>query len=147
MLYQMMELVDFTPLWVQIPTGTFMWGSYQASLWNVGGSIQVAVRAWNNARRSIWGLPPPVKLERRDMTYTVSMWRKPSQDDGAIILHLLLPSPRYVHVVKEAKGIGRFTNCENIVTQTTQIEAAFFSLLSSLEFQPFMCPGWVCLTH
>jgi hypothetical protein len=36
----------------------------------------VPVRAWNNARKGTWGLPPPVKLERRDMTYTVSMWRK-----------------------------------------------------------------------
>jgi hypothetical protein len=53
-----------------------MWGSYPASLRNVGGSTQVPVRAWNNARKGTWGLPPPVKLERRDMTYTVSMWRK-----------------------------------------------------------------------
>jgi hypothetical protein len=43
---------------------------------NVGGSTQVPVRAWNNARKGTWGLPPPVKLERRDMTYNVSMWRK-----------------------------------------------------------------------
>jgi hypothetical protein len=49
---------------------------YPASLRNVGGSTQVPVRAWNNARKGTWGLPPPVKLERRDMTYTVSMWRK-----------------------------------------------------------------------
>jgi hypothetical protein len=53
-----------------------MWGSYPASLRNVGGSTQVAVRAWNNARKATWSLPSPVKLERRDMTYTVSMWRK-----------------------------------------------------------------------
>jgi hypothetical protein len=53
-----------------------MWGSYPASLQNVGGSTQVPVRAWNNARKATWGLPPPVKLERRDMTNTVSMWRK-----------------------------------------------------------------------
>jgi hypothetical protein len=44
------------------------------SLQNVGGSTQVPVRAWNNAREGTWGLPPPVKLERRDMTVTVSMW-------------------------------------------------------------------------
>jgi hypothetical protein len=72
------EFFDIS-LWVQILTGTldsFMWGSYPASLRNVGGSTQVPVRAWNNARRGTWGLPPPVKLERRDMTYTVSMWRK-----------------------------------------------------------------------
>jgi hypothetical protein len=62
-----------------IPTGTldsFMWGSYPASLRNVGGSTQVPIRAWNNARWGTRGLPPPVKLERRDMTYTVLMWRK-----------------------------------------------------------------------
>jgi hypothetical protein len=53
-----------------------MWGNYPASLGNVGGSTQVPVRAWNNARKGTWGLSPPVKLERRDMTYTVSMWRK-----------------------------------------------------------------------
>jgi hypothetical protein len=47
-----------------------------ASLRNVGGSTQVPVRAWNNARKGTWGLPPPVKLDRRDMTYNVSMWRK-----------------------------------------------------------------------
>jgi hypothetical protein len=68
-----------SPLWARIPTGTldsFMWGSYPASLRNVGVSTQVPVRAWNNARKGTWGLPPPVKLEHRDMTYTVSMWRK-----------------------------------------------------------------------
>jgi hypothetical protein len=27
-----------------------------------------------NAWKGTWGLPPPVKLERRDITYTVSMW-------------------------------------------------------------------------
>jgi hypothetical protein len=64
---------------VRIPTGTldsFMWGSYPASLRNVGGSTQVPVCAWNNPRKDTWDIPPPVKLERRDMTYTVSMWRK-----------------------------------------------------------------------
>jgi hypothetical protein len=49
---------------------------YPASLRNVGGYIQVPVRAWNNARKGTWGLPPPVKLERRNMTYSLSMWRK-----------------------------------------------------------------------
>jgi hypothetical protein len=39
------------------------------SLRNVGGSTQVPVRAWNNARKGT----PPVKLERRQMTYTVSV--------------------------------------------------------------------------
>jgi hypothetical protein len=49
---------------------------YPASLRNVGCSTQVHVRSWNNAWKGTWGLPPRVKLERRDMTYTVSMWRK-----------------------------------------------------------------------
>jgi hypothetical protein len=55
---------------------SFMWGSYQSSLQNVSGSTQVPICAWNNAWKGAWGLPPPEKLERRDMTYTVSMWRK-----------------------------------------------------------------------
>jgi hypothetical protein len=49
---------------VRIPTWTldsFMWGSYPASLRNVGGPTRV-LRVWNNARK---GLPPPVKLESR----------------------------------------------------------------------------------
>jgi hypothetical protein len=50
---------------------SFMWGSYPAILQNENGSTQVPVRAWNNAQKSIWGLPPPVKLECRHMTYTV----------------------------------------------------------------------------
>jgi hypothetical protein len=53
-----------------------MWGSYSASLRNVGGSTQVPVRAWNNARKGSSGIPPPVQLERHQMTYTVSVWRK-----------------------------------------------------------------------
>jgi hypothetical protein len=28
-----------------------------------------------NARRGTWGLPAPVKLKRRQMTYAVSVWR------------------------------------------------------------------------
>jgi hypothetical protein len=39
---------------------SFMWGSYPASLWNIGGSTPVPVNVWNNARRGTWGLPPPV---------------------------------------------------------------------------------------
>jgi hypothetical protein len=54
----------------------FIWLILQLSLRNGGGSTHVPVRAWNNARKSTWGLPPPVKLERRDMTYTVPMSRK-----------------------------------------------------------------------
>jgi hypothetical protein len=34
----------------------FIWGSYPASLRNVGGSTQAPVRAWNNARKGAWGL-------------------------------------------------------------------------------------------
>jgi hypothetical protein len=57
-----------------------MWLSYPARfIRNDGGSTQVPVRAWNNARKGTWGLPSPVKLERRDMTYIVSMWRNPPQ--------------------------------------------------------------------
>ena len=37
---------------------SFMWGSYPASLRNVGVSTQVLVRAWNNSLRGTWGLPP-----------------------------------------------------------------------------------------
>jgi hypothetical protein len=65
-----------SPLWVRIPTGTldsFMCGSYPASLRNIGGSTKVPVRA----RRGTWGLPSPVKLKRRQMTYSVSVWLKP----------------------------------------------------------------------
>jgi hypothetical protein len=53
-----------------------MIGSYPASLRNVGGSTKVPVCALKNARRSTWCLPSPVKLGRRQMTYTVSVWRK-----------------------------------------------------------------------
>jgi hypothetical protein len=71
--------------------GFFMWGSYPASLRNVGGSTQVPVRAWNNAWKGTWGLPPPVKLERPQMTYTVSMWRKTqSNKQNKTKLHFLI---------------------------------------------------------
>jgi hypothetical protein len=68
-----------SPLWVWIPRGIldfFIWGSYPASLRNVSGSTWVPISAWNNARKGTWGRPPPVKLERRNMTYTVSLWHK-----------------------------------------------------------------------
>ena len=39
------------------------------SLRNVGGSTHVSVCAWNNAWRVTWGLPPPVKLESRHITF------------------------------------------------------------------------------
>ena len=56
-------------LWVWIPQGnlvSFMWESYTASLRNVGGST--------------WGLPPPVKLESRHVTFTVLVWLKTQQN-------------------------------------------------------------------
>jgi hypothetical protein len=65
-----------------------MWRSYPASLRNVGGSTQVPVRAWNNARKGIWGLPSPVKLERRQITFTVSMWRKTQNKSLDSQLHM-----------------------------------------------------------
>jgi hypothetical protein len=55
---------------------SFMWRSYPGSLRNVGGSTQVPVHAWNNARKDTWGLPPPVKLDCHQMTYTVLVWCK-----------------------------------------------------------------------
>jgi hypothetical protein len=54
-------------LWVRIPTETL-------------DSTQVPVRAGNNARRGTWDLPPPLKLERRQMTYTVPVRRKTQLD-------------------------------------------------------------------
>ena len=48
---------------------------YAASLQNVGGSTQVSVHAWNNAWRGVWGLPPPVKMETRHITYIVLVRR------------------------------------------------------------------------
>jgi hypothetical protein len=50
--------------------------SYPASLRNVGGSTQVPVCARKYARKGIWAFPPPVKLERRHITYNMSAWRK-----------------------------------------------------------------------
>jgi hypothetical protein len=63
-------------------------GSYLASLRNVGGSTRVPVRAWNNAQKGTWGLPPPVKLERRQMTYTVSVWRKTKSNQNTQDKHV-----------------------------------------------------------
>ena len=65
-----------SPLWVWVLPGaldSFMWRSYQASLWNIGGSTQVLACAWTNSR---WVLPPPVKLECRHITFTVLGWHK-----------------------------------------------------------------------
>jgi hypothetical protein len=63
-----------------------MWRSYPASFRNLGGSTQVPVRAWNGT----WGVPPPVKLERRQMTYTVSVWRKTQNKQTNKQTHLLV---------------------------------------------------------
>ena len=46
-----------------------MWGSYPASLRNVGGSILLPARAWYNALLGTWGLPPPC----HHMAYTKSV--------------------------------------------------------------------------
>ena len=69
-----------SPSWVRIMLGSldsFMWGNYPATLQNVGGSTQVLARAWNNARRGTWGLPPRWKLESRHITFTVLVQRWP----------------------------------------------------------------------
>jgi hypothetical protein len=91
---QVVKVVDFKPLsphrcgfesWQGLKD-SFMWGSYPTNLRNVGGSTQVPVHAWNNARKGTWGLPPPVKLERRQMNYTVSVWRKTQNNQSVEIL-------------------------------------------------------------
>jgi hypothetical protein len=46
------------------------------SLRNVGCSNQVSLIAWNNARKGTRGLPPPGKLGRHHLTYTVLVWCK-----------------------------------------------------------------------
>ena len=64
----MLQGVAPNPLWVRIPPGTldsFTSGSYQASLWNVGGSTQVPTHASDNAQRGIRCPSPPVKMESR----------------------------------------------------------------------------------
>jgi hypothetical protein len=70
-----------------------MWGSYPASLWNVGGSTQVPVPLWNHARKRTWGHPRPVKLGRRHMTYTESVWRK-TQSNKQTNMKLTFPFNR-----------------------------------------------------
>ena len=42
---------------------------------NVGVSTQVPARAWIDAWRNTWGLPLPVKLEIRQITFTMLMQR------------------------------------------------------------------------
>jgi hypothetical protein len=70
------HLCGFESLKAKGTLDSFMLGSYTASSRNVGGSTQVPVHAWNNAGKGTWGLPPTVKLERRNLTYNVSVWRK-----------------------------------------------------------------------
>jgi hypothetical protein len=78
-----------------------MWGSYPASLRNVNGSTQVPVRAWNNARKGTWGLPPPVKLERRNITYTVLMWCKTQNKQTNKTYRIIHFYIHYVYHVKQ----------------------------------------------
>jgi hypothetical protein len=78
---RVVKVVDFKPLaphrcGFESRQGLLILSCEEASLRNVSGSSQVPVRARNNARKGTWGLPPPVKLERHDKTYTVSKWRK-----------------------------------------------------------------------
>jgi hypothetical protein len=49
----------------------------------------VPVRAWNNAQKGTWGLPQPVKLERRHMTFYVSVWRKTQLNEQTNMLWYL----------------------------------------------------------
>jgi hypothetical protein len=85
------NLKPLVPHRVWIPPGaldSFMWGSYPASLWNVGGSTQVSFRAWN-AWKGTWGLPQPVKLESHQITFTVSVWLKPTQTNKHYICKVI----------------------------------------------------------
>ena len=63
-----------------------MWGSYPASLWNLGGSTQMFARAWNNAQRDTLGFPPPVKQESLRIALTVLVRRKnqPANQEGRL---------------------------------------------------------------
>jgi hypothetical protein len=56
---------------------SLMWGSYPASIRYIGGSIQVPDRVWYNARESTRGLPPPVKWEsgQRSWSNGVLLWK------------------------------------------------------------------------
>jgi hypothetical protein len=80
---RVVKFVDFKPLALTAvgsnpyrDLDSFMWGTYPASLRKVGGPTELPIRAWNNAQRGTCGVPSWVKLERRGMTYTVSMWRE-----------------------------------------------------------------------
>jgi hypothetical protein len=90
-----------------------MWG-------NVGGSIQVPVRAWNNARKDTWVLPPPVNLERRDMTYTVSMWRKTQKNKNK--------QTRLDY--KANKGLTEVTSSNFIAFEDEKREARYLMLMN-----------------
>jgi Flp pilus assembly protein TadB len=106
---------------------SFMWGSYPASLRNVAGSTRVPVGAWNNAQRGTWGLPLPVKLERRDMTYTVLMWRNTQNKTNKILLH-------YVN-----KNLGKLSSVFLLIFQL------IFLLIVLLIFTHFNLLYLICL--
>jgi hypothetical protein len=98
-----------SPLLVRIPTETldsFIWGSYPDTLWNVGGSTQVPVCAWNIARKDTGGLPPTVKLESRLMI-SILYWC------------VIKPNHEKVFVFLERYDIGTYICVTiNISTQT-----------------------------
>ena len=71
---RVVDLESVVPQWVGASQGTldsFMWASYPASLRNIGGSTEAHARAWNNAQRGTWGLPPLLKLECYHIIFTV----------------------------------------------------------------------------
>jgi hypothetical protein len=68
-----------SPLWVRTRQGLWILSCEEAIQLAYGTSVVLLRYRFVpiiNARKGTWGLSPPVKLERRDMTYTVSMWRK-----------------------------------------------------------------------
>jgi hypothetical protein len=56
-----------------------MFGSYAASLRNVGGSTQVPFCARNNASRDTLGHPSPLQLESRHMNFFSVLVRRETQ--------------------------------------------------------------------
>jgi hypothetical protein len=99
---------------------------------NVDGSTQVPVRAWNNARKGTWGLPPPVKLERRDMTYTVSMWRKTQLNLSICVLFNC--AKRVKDTLSRWLYIA-FCYQEPVSCQQWRIYFRFFIALQSINFR------------
>jgi hypothetical protein len=120
---------------------SFMSGSYPASLRNVGGSTQVPVRAWNNARKGTWGLPPPVKLERRDMTYyTVSMWRK-TQNKQTKLLPVFIWGLRILLLYLNSQVLK-----ESILLNLTWKNASNFTIIVPLIAIFIFCL-YICYNH